>query len=222
MSKNHNPYYSRELAAPLDSQWATRRKITAQLRRIGEYLLAGDIDDELLQDLEQDLQRQADALAATVSGQGRIQHMDSSSGVLLDDVAVVDYEVSPLSGQCNLIAPPMHVWYEEDCVRAEVELGWQYEGPPGCVHGGMVAAMFDQLLGLGQSLTDNPGVTGTLTVKYHDKTPLNRALTMKGWVDRVEGRKNILCAELWAGDSRTASCEGVFIRIDHRKWNLTS
>lgn len=146
--------------------------------------------------------------------------MDMSSEQLLHDVAVVDYEVSPLSGMCNFIAPPMHVWYEEDCVKAKVTLGWQYEGPPECVHGGFVAAMFDQLLGLGQSLTEEPGVTGTLSVRYHNKTPLNTELTMKGWVDRVEGRKNILYAEMYSGTVKTASCEAVFIRIDHRDWKI--
>ena len=44
--------------------------------------------------------------------------------------------------------------------------GAAYEGPPGCVHGGFVAAAFDEVLGSTQSLSGEPGMTGRLTVNY--------------------------------------------------------
>lgn len=220
--KSNNPYYIEALSPARNPEWSARRDAAAAVRRVGEVLLAKDIDVTQLPELAASLNRLADRLMGARGNviQGRNTLMGNSPTALLDDVAVVDYEVSPLSGLCNFIAPPMQVWYEQDCIKARVSMGWQYEGPPECVHGGFVAAMFDQLLGLGQSLTEEPGVTGTLNVRYHNKTPLNTELTMKGWVDRVEGRKNILCAEMFAGETKTASCEAVFIRIDHREWNI--
>jgi hypothetical protein len=44
-----------------------------------------------------------------------------------------------------------------------VTFGSAYEGPPGCVHGGYVAAAFDEMLGFVQSLGGNPGMTARLT-----------------------------------------------------------
>ena len=46
---------------------------------------------------------------------------------------------------------------------SEFTLGPVYEGPPGHVHGGLVAAMFDELLGFAQL---SGGFTGTLTIRY--------------------------------------------------------
>ena len=70
---------------------------------------------------------------------------------------------------------------------------------------------------MGQRLTGQPGVTGTITIKYRNLTPLNTILKLKGWVDRVEGRKNFLKGEMWAGDTLTAECEGLFIHVDTAK-----
>ena len=53
-----------------------------------------------------------------------------------------------------------------------VRFGSAYEGPPGHVHGGFVAAAFDEVLGYVQSLGGRPGMTGTLTVRYRSPTPL--------------------------------------------------
>jgi len=76
-----------------------------------------------------------------------------------------------------------------------------------------VAALCDQFLGVGQKLTGQPGFTGTLKVRYLKPTPIATDLRFEGWVERVEGRKNILKAELWAGDVKTATCEGLFISV---------
>src|SRR5581483_8778821 len=59
---------------------------------------------------------------------------------------------SPVSGPSNPIAPPlrMHVVGDPDGehhIEGTVTFGPAYEGPPGHCHGGLVAAIFDELLG---------------------------------------------------------------------------
>ena len=61
-------------------------------------------------------------------------------------------------------------------IKGTVTFGSAYEGPPGHVHGGYVAAAFDELLGMTQSLGGMPGMTGTLTVRYRRPTPLRTEL----------------------------------------------
>ena len=80
------------------------------------------------------------------------------------------------------------------------------------MHGGFVAAVFDQFMGAAQMLGEQPGMTGTLTTRYHIPTPLNTELRLEGWLLRTEGRKTVIHAEMRAGDKLTASCEGLFIR----------
>jgi len=93
-----------------------------------------------------------------------------------------------------------------------------YEGPPGNVHGGMVAAAWDEVLGMAQSLSGNAGFTGTLTIKYRTPTPLYEDLVFNAWVDRVEGRKIFVSGVCHAGERLCSEAEGIFITVDRTKF----
>ncbi len=102
-------------------------------------------------------------------------------------------------------------------VVGRVRYGYAYEGPPGCVHGGMIAAAFDEVLGFAQSLSGKPGMTGTLTIRYRKPTPLDTDLLFEGWVEKVEGRKIFTVGHCKAGEEITAEAEGLFISVDFEK-----
>ncbi len=102
-------------------------------------------------------------------------------------------------------------------VVGRVRYGYAYEGPPGCVHGGVVAAAFDEVLGFAQSLSGRPGMTGTLTIRYRKPTPLYEDLVFEGWVERIEGRKIFTAGVCRVGDLVTAEAEGLFISVDFEK-----
>ena len=73
------------------------------------------------------------------------------------------FDHSPMLGRANPLAPPIDLWLEEgDRMVGTATFGAAYEGPPGCVHGGYVAAAFDEVLGSTQSLSGSPG---------HDRSP---------------------------------------------------
>src|SRR5215207_10188474 len=76
------------------------------------------------------------------------------------------FDHSPIIGMANPIAAPGQISIESDRTAVlRVRFGSAYEGPPGSVHGGVVAAAFDEVLGMTQSLSGQPGMTGTLTIK---------------------------------------------------------
>lgn len=124
------------------------------------------------------------------------------------------YDHSPLIGIANPLAPPMSIREEDGVVVAEVNFGQAYEGPPGCVHGGYVAAALDELLGATQSLSGAPGMTGTLSIRYESPTPLRADLRLEGRIMRVEGRKIFTEGRCFAGDRLTAKAEGIFISLN--------
>ncbi len=126
-------------------------------------------------------------------------------------------ERSPFIGMANPVAPPMHVTFTEEVIEATVTLGVLYEGPPGCVHGGFVAAMFDEVLGAAQVYSGKAGMTGRLTVHYRSPTPLDQELHLVARLVRVEGRKILCTATLHAGDRLCADAEGLFVTIDLEK-----
>jgi acyl-coenzyme A thioesterase PaaI-like protein len=87
----------------------------------------------------------------------------------------------------------------------------QYEGPPSCLHGGLIAAGFDEVLGFAQSLSGQPGMTGKLEVRYRSPTPLFEEVTYEGWLVKVDGRKIFTEGTLKAGDRLCAEASGLFI-----------
>jgi acyl-coenzyme A thioesterase PaaI-like protein len=123
-------------------------------------------------------------------------------------------ESSPLIGRANPLAPPMTLVERDGVVHATVMLGAAYEGPPGCVHGGFVAALFDELLGATQSMSGAPGMTGRLVVNYRAPTPLHTELRLEGRIRGIDGRKIVTDGQLFVGDSLRAEAEGLFISID--------
>jgi acyl-coenzyme A thioesterase PaaI-like protein len=123
------------------------------------------------------------------------------------------FDHSPMLGHANPLAPPIELWLEGDHLVGRATFGAAYEGPPGCVHGGYVAAAFDEVLGSTQSLSGSPGMTARLVVNYRSPTPLHTELRFVGRLDRVDGRKIHTSGELFAGDVLCAEAEGLFISM---------
>ncbi|MCU1602869.1 MAG: thioesterase superfamily protein [Frankiales bacterium] len=123
---------------------------------------------------------------------------------------------SPWSGTSNVLAPPLDMWSvdgDEDGPEGRrtdgaVVFDTAYEGPPGHVHGGCVAGMFDELLGRSQL---RAGFTGTLTITYRRPTPLLRRIDVCAWVDRSEGRKRWVKGTSTLDGQLLCEAEGLFI-----------
>lgn len=128
------------------------------------------------------------------------------------------FDLSPVMGRANPLAAPLHLTVAGDEVSGTATFGAAYEGPPGCVHGGIVAAAFDELLGLVQMLGGNPGFTGRLTIHYRTPTPLHTELTLRGRIDRTAGRKTICTGTIHAGDRLCAEAEGLFVAVDPERF----
>lgn len=128
------------------------------------------------------------------------------------------FPYSPYVGPLNPIAPPVGLQVEPGEPWADV-VGTHvfddiYNGPPGGVHGGVISGVFDEVLGSVCVVNDVAGFTGTLTVRYRSLTPLGAPITMRGRVDRVEGRKTFASGTFHHGDTLTAEAEGIFIGMN--------
>ncbi|TDJ16564.1 MAG: PaaI family thioesterase [Deltaproteobacteria bacterium] len=111
----------------------------------------------------------------------------------------------------NPLAMQVDFSFEGNVLHGTTTLGVAFEGPPGCVHGGHVAALFDQILGQHNLSTGIPAMTGTLTVRFRRPTPLFTELRFEARTRSREGRKIITEGWLKAGDEVTAEAEGLFI-----------
>jgi acyl-coenzyme A thioesterase PaaI-like protein len=201
------------------SQLTTRRvemrRLADSMRIIIERLVATAAPTEAIIGM-------ADQLARVALDFDRLHHGTQYEGfaeaTLAGDDPHASFEHSPFIGRSNPLAPPIRLQEIDGRVHARAVFGSAYEGPPGCVHGGYVAAAFDEVLGATQTLSGRPGMTGTLTVKYRSPTPLHRELAFVGELVRVEGRKIFTEGKLLAGDRLCAEAEGIFISIGIEKF----
>jgi acyl-coenzyme A thioesterase PaaI-like protein len=188
-----------------------KRRLAGAMRQVVETLIATGAPTPLISEAADDLERIATRFAG-IPHDPQYEGYRETANVGGDPHA--SFELSPFIGRANPLAPPISLRLEGDVVVGEVVFGSAYEGPPGCVHGGYVAAAFDELLGATQSLSGAPGMTGTLTVRYRSPTPLLTPLVMRGRIREVEGRKIFAEGTVHADDRLCAEAEGIFISID--------
>lgn len=202
------------------AEWFTPRRLelrrlaTAMRRIIGRLSATAAPDDVV--------SASADQLEALATEFERIDYGSSYDGFAEAAVAHGDrhasFENSPFIGNANPLAPPLQLQLIDGAVHCWGVFGTQYEGPPACVHGGFIAAVFDEVLGATQSMSGNPGMTASLSIQYRSPTPLHQEVRFIGRLDRVEGRKIFTKGELWAGEQLCAEAEGLFISIDFSKF----
>jgi acyl-coenzyme A thioesterase PaaI-like protein len=122
------------------------------------------------------------------------------------------FAYSPVIGPRNPISPPVEMRVTEGGVQAETVFAPQYCGPPGSVHGGVIALVLDELLGYANLVAQSGGYTAVLTIRYRALTPIERPIRMQARQERADGRKLFTRGSLHHGDTLTAEAEGLFIR----------
>jgi acyl-coenzyme A thioesterase PaaI-like protein len=190
--------------------WAEKRRLASAMRLVIERLFTSDAPEEELRAAADALERYAQRLETHPRRRLPVGFGESANAG--DVGAFFDY--SPMIGLSNPLSPPLRLSVENGVVHGQVVFGSAYEGPPGHLHGGFVAAAFDEVLGFTQSLTGSPGMTGTLTVRYRKPTPLHVELSFRARVVRTEGRKIFTEGTLHAGETLCAEAEGLFVSVD--------
>lgn len=209
MKEPFNPFESEEITAPYNEEWEAKRRVAQALKQLSEVLVTSTPPIPELHEIAEELEQTAQRFASCPRLYGRLEFLEEGTHGSFGQLA---HELNPLAGLSNPIAPPINMWIKDDRAYGKVTVGWIYEGPPGTLHGGFVAAIFDQFLGMAQLIGKQPGMTGTLSVRYHNRTPLNTELRLEAWVEKIEGRKTIIKGEMYAGETLTASCEGLFVQ----------
>ena len=99
-------------------------------------------------------------------------------------------------------------------VRGSVTLDRRHEGAPGYAHGGAVSTILDDALGMLLFVLRRPAVTARLEIDFRRPAYLGRAFDVEAWVDRVDGRKLWMLAELRDGDELVAAARSLFLEVE--------
>jgi acyl-coenzyme A thioesterase PaaI-like protein len=130
-------------------------------------------------------------------------------------VEVEDYfPYDPVLGPYNPIALPVRVAWEPPRAVGVASFDTPYEGPPGCVHGAVLAGVFDQVFNAANLRAGVPGPTAELHLEYRRPTPLHAELRFEAWVASVDGRKVRGEGRVLHGDEVTVRATGLFIAVD--------
>ena len=195
---------------PTHGALAEKRRLADAMRDVIEHLVTSDAPEEELRVAADRLEAYAARLRTHPRSPGMWGTPESATAGSPGGF----FDFSPLIGLANPLAPPIRITeVGSDRVRAEARFGSAYEGPPGHVHGGYVAAAFDEVLGFAQTLTGRPGMTGTLTIRYRRPTPLHTDLVFEARVKGTEGRKILAEGRCLAGERLCAEAEAIFVSV---------
>jgi acyl-coenzyme A thioesterase PaaI-like protein len=199
-------------------KWQARRRLAESLRRTLAQLLARDVPETELRAAADFVDRYGEQLAAYP----RLGYALFRDENVMDGNVTAYFDKSPVIGLATPLAAPVIAYQRgDDRVIARATFGIAHEGAPGCVHGGIVAAVFDEVLSFVQPPKGQPGVTASLTIRYLAPTPLDRELIFETELVRTEGRKIFARGRCRAGDLVTAEAEALYIRIsDERRKSL--
>ena len=191
-----------------DGQEDARFAVAAAVRRITSALVGRPIEDDELHDAATALEALADRLEVSAAPGRRVRREPDPSGAAQDF-----FPTSPVIGFANPISPPVRVELTESGLEGAAYFDYQYEGPPTCVHGGVIAMVFDELLGATNIAAGCPGMTGTLTIRYRRPTPLRTPLRLEARCLGQEGRKITTWGAIFDGEQLLAEAEGIFIQL---------
>jgi acyl-coenzyme A thioesterase PaaI-like protein len=188
--------------------WVQKRRLADAVREVIERLVQSIAPEAELRAAADALERYAAQLARHPRLKRYEGYAESSNA---GDVGAF-FDQSPMIGLANPLAPPIRIVQTgERSAVGRVRFGAAYEGPPGNVHGGYIAAAFDEVLGFVQSLSRHPGFTGTLTIRYRSPTPLHTPLEFRCELNQHRGRKIFASGRAFAGDRLCAEAEAIFI-----------
>lgn len=186
--------------------------VNADCARLVDALRVSDAPPEILSQVRRQLGDALELLSAHSRAGPHTQAV--AEGQLYSDRRIMAHELmpySPIIGRLNPVSPRLVFRLVGDRLEGSGSFPVRFVGALQTVHGGMVAAALDEIMGLVNYLNGAGGFTGTMTVRYHRPTPIDTELVLVGEMLEHRGRKVQSRAEIRCGGELTASAEGLFI-----------
>jgi len=196
----HDPDFSPEQAEQCARIITGLRKVSAKAVRLG-----GSLD-------------------ALTNAADQVEHLLTSLDAVTQTRAMESYRFAfdrdrpndvlpfnPATGEFNPLAPTMTMSVEGKKLLIHCEFSNCYESAPDTVQGGMVAALYDQLLAYAVMIAGVTGPTISIRVNFLKPTPINEPLRFEASVDSVEGRKRRVKGACYRGDEKITEAEALVL-----------
>jgi uncharacterized protein (TIGR00369 family) len=94
----------------------------------------------------------------------------------------------------------MQLTFEQDDaarrIRGRLQLGEDYQGATGFVHGGIIATLLDEVMSKANRFRNARAVTAELNVEYLKPVRVGEDLIIEGWETEAKGRNLFLQSEI--------------------------
>jgi acyl-coenzyme A thioesterase PaaI-like protein len=191
-----------------------RRTAAVLLRELGVAFLSHDVDDATLERLSAGLRS---ATATLTAGAGRVRSFDEiTREPEADDVpdggALGHFDGCFVTGEASPVGLATEVRREGGGLVATTRFPRSFEGMPGFAHGGILCAVFDDLIGLtvGRLLRIS-APTVHVEVDFRAPVPLDTDIEFRTRLTDSDGRKRIASATAMIGDVVYAEASALLI-----------
>ncbi len=194
-----------------------RANAARAIRDIGHSLVGHHAQLALLDELTAELDSLTGRLdTGAPRSRADAQRNGEFTGPPADGATMTTHDERPISGRSSPWGLDIEVRRDGSEAVATLTLRSAHEGAPSRSHGGIVAALFDDVFGFILSIETMVAFTGELSVRYEAGTPIGVPLECRVRLDRTEGRKMFMSGELTvaATGDVLARSTATFISID--------
>jgi acyl-coenzyme A thioesterase PaaI-like protein len=187
----------------------------SSLRKLGHAFVAHEIDENLLTNIHKTIDK---LLPTILKGAPRVRAIAAMkraafSNAPKDGETIDHFPDCVVSGQENPLGIAATGYRDKDEAVIKVTLGAAFEGAPGRAHGGVVASLFDDTMGMILNILETPAYTGKLSISYLAPTPVKENLEFRAKCEKIEGRKIFVTAQAKHNDTLVATAEAIFITV---------
>ncbi len=152
-----------------------------------------------------------EALVASLDDVTRTRAMESYRFRFDRDHPNAVIPFNPATGEFNPLAPAIQMSFDGEKLVAHCAFSNCYESGPDTVQGGMVAALYDQVLAYAVMGHGCTGPTLWLRVSYLAPTPIDERLRFEAEVDSIDGRKFSVKGRCLHGDRVVSEAEALML-----------
>ena len=187
---------------PLDNEAAGIAALRDAVAELNDRVVFGNLDGEQVRDL-----------AAQVAELNHQLELANGQGARAPEPNQAEpwrhyRRRSPFAGTANPRAPGLRMRIDAGApvptAHGSVTVGAAFAGPPGFVHGGIIAGLLDEAIGWLASATvpDAAVVTGKLSVRFNAPTPVGAPLYLQVAVTKRTSLLMNIDATMGVGDAR--------------------
>ncbi|MCP5029747.1 MAG: PaaI family thioesterase [Actinomycetia bacterium] len=194
---------------------AARIRLANAIRAVSHGVIGHDSDPEILHRLAETLEEAVPGIESgptrdrlLVSWEQRLEGPPPTHGEVLSSGIL-----RPVYGPGNPFGLPYEPRVDGHDVVTTVSLGSAHEGAPGRSHGGVVAALFDDLMGFLLDVEQTIAFTGWLRVTYRGAVPINEPVEYRARVAARNGRKLSMAGEARHDGQVVIEADALFIEL---------